>query len=109
MANYIATTRTNYFHVTDEDKYSKLLESLDADDFKDFTETEEDGKLIHGFGCYGTIYSEDDEFYEGIREILPDDEAFMQFEVGNEKLRYVVGDAIIVTKKRGHQSNQYGQ
>ena len=57
--------------------------------------------MLHGFGCYGPVFSEDDAFYEGIREILPDDEAFMQFEAGYEKLRYVVGAAVIITKKDG--------
>ena len=100
MADYTAVVRTNYFHVTDEEKYRELLGMLESDYFEDFTEMK-DGRALHGFGSYGPISDDNDAFYNGIREILPDDEAFMQFEVGNEKLRYVVGAAIIVTKKEG--------
>lgn len=107
MANYYCTCRTNYFKVTDEDKYKELFENLEAEDIiEDFTEETEDGTILHGFGCYASIdypSKEDeydfDEFIKGIQSILPDDEAFMFFESGHEKLRYVVGYCTVVTNK----------
>ena len=109
MANYMATARTNYFRVTDEDRYQDLFSGLVAeDDIHDFTETGEDGVIRHGFGTYGWMSFEEDEdggdtgmdsFFEELKEILPDDEAFIYTEVGNEKLRYVVGYSAVVTNK----------
>ena len=39
------------------------------------------------------------EFYQALQKILPDQEAMILMEVGNEKLRYVVGLVTIVTNK----------
>lgn len=47
MANYECTYRTNYFCVTDEEKYKKLISKLSGD-FEDFTE--DDTPDLHGFG-----------------------------------------------------------
>lgn len=106
MANYMGTTRTNYFRVTDENRYQELFSRLRGeDDIRDFTK-EKDGILYHGFGTYGCIEYEDedgelylDDFFNELQKILPDDEAFMFFESGHEKLRYVTGVSVIVTKK----------
>lgn len=110
MANYIAAVRTNYFRVTDEERYAELFSGLTSEDtIGDFTKTE-DGVICHGFGTYGTIdwYAEDDEYHEDpsfdyfldeLQKILPEDEAFMYFEAGHEKLRYISGWATIVTSK----------
>ena len=109
MANYSCTTRTNYFRVTDEAAYEKIFNNLCSEStLEDFTETK-DGKIMHGFGCYSNIEyyidsSEDadsdfDAFLTELQKILPDDEAFILFESGNEKLRYVTGYATIVTNK----------
>ena len=116
MANYYCNTRTNYFRVTDEEKYKELFAHLvgGEDDVHDFTETDTNGVVRHGFGAYSSIYykatetdkddDDDDEAYsisgfvKGLQEILPNDEAFIMMEVGNEKLRYVVGWAVVATK-----------
>lgn len=50
MANYECTYRTNYFRVTDEEKYKKLISKLSGDYFEDFTESD-----LHGFGGYGHL------------------------------------------------------
>lgn len=107
MANYNSCARTNYFRVTDEEKYKKLFEGLTAEDrVEDFTETR-DGVIWHGFGSYSCIFwtsgEEDeectrDDFYTQLQEILPEDEAFIYLENGYEKLRYLTGFAEIVTK-----------
>ena len=107
MANYMATSRTNYFRVTDEDRYQELLENLVSEDnIEDFTERK--GNVIyHGFGTYGTIdYCKDEDedeydfdyFLAELQKILPQNEAFIYMESGSEKLRYVVGYAIVVTR-----------
>lgn len=51
MANYECTYRTNYFCVTDEEKYKKLISKISGDYFEDFTE--DDTPDLHGFGGYG--------------------------------------------------------
>lgn len=40
-----------------------------------------------------------DEFIDGLQECVADDDAIIIFESGNEKLRYVVGSATIITSK----------
>ena len=106
MANYMSVSRTNYFRVTDEEKYQVLFSNLCSEsDIEDFTE-ERDGVLYHGFGTYGSVeYLDEDEnynfdlFLNELQKILPDNEAFMYFESGYEKLRYVIGYAVVVTSK----------
>ena len=115
MANYICTTRTNYFRVTDEEKYKELFDCLTGgeDEIHDFTKTDGNGVVWHGFGSYGLIVynvpatdeDEDcegsfDDFIDELQKILPENEAFILFEVGYEKLRYVSGSAIVVTRNR---------
>ena len=55
MANYMATARTNYFRVTDENRYSELFDKLCCEDYiDDFTENK-DGIIYNGLGEYRTI------------------------------------------------------
>ena len=109
MANYMATARTNYFRVTDEKRYAELFKGLCSEgEVYDFTE-EKDGVIYHGFGSYDSItwVDDDDEcwdydldgFLTELQKILPDDEAFIYFESGHEKLRYITGFSIIVTSR----------
>ena len=111
MANYLATARTNYFRVTDEGKYQELFSKLvSEDDIEDFTEIK-DGITYHGFGAYAPIeYLNNDEyefdmFIEELQKILPENEAFMYFEVGYEKLRFLVGYACVVTHNEIKEMN----
>ena len=108
MANYISTVRTNYFRVTDEERYKELVKNFtcDTDDVYHHTKNK-DGKIFHMFGAYGTIeyVSDDNElcclsdvFYPELQKILPEGEAFILQEAGHEKLCYVEGRAEIVTK-----------
>lgn len=116
MANYNGASRTNYFRVTDEEKYDELFNNLTAEfGIEDFTKNV-DGVIWHGFGAYSSIdylykddseeYDEDEDyeynfdmFLEELQKILPDNEAFIYMESGHEKLRYVGGSAIICTNK----------
>ena len=116
MANYEAVSRTNYFRVTDEEKYNELFKNLVGDEGEvyDFTKTE-NGVTLHAFGSYGPIdykkptqnnSEEDDEDYDydfdgflaELQKILPEDEAFIYMESGYEKLRYITSFSIVVTK-----------
>lgn len=114
MANYCANARTNYFRVTDEEKYSVLFSKLVSDngnEVHDFTK-EENGVKLHCFGCFGSIDflvsspdAEDPEydwdvFTKKLQEILPEDEAFIYLENGHEKLCLVSGFSVIVTKDK---------
>lgn len=178
MANYNGMVRTNYFQVTDEERYQELIRGLDSENNIYFwDESNKNGVLQHGFGSYSTIeyrnlvktvkevlseiehpesvdfvldediddnlewdsvkilanpLSEEEQeshyvyhvrnfedgktilyiseyphdystvdmstFYEELQKILPEGEAFILQEVGNEKLRYLVGAVAIVTK-----------
>lgn len=111
MANYIASARTNYFRVTDEEKYKKLFDGLcGEDDITGFTK-EENGVIYHAFGSYCNIeycevFGADDDyeydfntFLNKLQKILPDDEVFIYMEAGHEKLRYVSGYVIVMTNK----------
>lgn len=113
MANYYAYSRTNYFRVTDEEKWNELFSNLigDEDGVKDFSE-ERNGIKYHGFGCCGSVdfivSSPDAEYLEydfdfflsELQKILPEDEAFIYTEVGHQKLCYLTGYAIVVTKDK---------
>lgn len=107
MANYYETARTNYFRVTNEERYKELFNKLlSEDDIVDFTFTDKEGITWHGFGSYGCIdykVSEDDfnreVFFKEMQTILPDNEALIFMASGYEKLRYVTGYSVIVTNK----------
>ena len=116
MANYISATRTNYFRVTDEGRYTEIFANLYGyeDDVEDFTRTLEDGSVQHGFGAFGEIgYAKDEsyeplsagdeicDFLEDLAEILPEGEVCVVENAGWEKLRYVVGQAWIASKHAG--------
>lgn len=178
MANYTGMVRTNYFQVTDEQRYQELLNGLTAEaEIYSWDKAGKDGVLWHGFGSYSSLeyggsfktvkevlseiehpesvdfaldeeinddpewgsvkilanplseeeqenlyvyhirnfendktilyiseYPHDystadmDMFYEELQKILPENEAFIVQEVGNEKLRYLIGEVTIVTK-----------
>lgn len=107
MANYCCSARTNYFSVTDEKRYLELLSTLTSDEGEVFAfdGKSEDDTPTHAFGAYGVICcyhdgNEDDNFkwfISELQKILPDNEAFILFETGHEKLNYVSGYATIVT------------
>ncbi len=113
MANYDSCVRTNYFHVTDEDKFMDLLENhiVGEDNILDFSKLAEDGSKVFGFGCYGSIdgyvenkFEEDADADYGkmikeIQKLLPDGECFVLVNSGHEKLRYVSGGAVFATNK----------
>ena len=118
MANYCGFTRTNYFSVTDEAKFRDIIGKCVAEDSVEiFKSDSEDGKFA--FGCYSGIQEEiscgayDDCYdcpksetaecetpglYEMLQSVVASDDAIIITEVGHEKLRYLVGVSIIITK-----------
>ena len=114
MANYYAFTRSNYFKVNDEEKIKELVASCACsdDELQLFTQNDSDGGKTYGFGCYGSISGlkipceDPDEFpeyeYEAfgkeLQKILSDGDAIIITEVVYEKLRYLIGYSVIITK-----------
>lgn len=108
MANYYGACRSNYFAVKSEAALRKLISHCVAEDHINiFERNTPDGKLF-GFGCYAGIpalrLEEDDEpdqkaFFRILKRIVADGHAIIIAEAGHEKLRYVVGDAVVITGK----------
>ena len=88
MANYECTIRTNYFRVTDEEAYKKLINWISAEDFYELKSVDGERQL-HGFGIYGSAsyyvpasenavvkkYVEDNEdLYDENSNVVPVDE-----------------------------------
>lgn len=116
MANYYCAVRTNYFRVTDAEKFKKLMNDvIGYEDSVKVFEKEIDGQKHFGFGCYssigGIVKAADeneqdwpepsyDDFVKMLQEVLHPDDAVIIFESGNEKLRYVVGNSHVITKNK---------
>lgn len=127
MANYSCAIRTNYFHVKDEEAFRKLMERSygSEDEIKVWEKTAPNGDKLFGFGCYsgiaGVLNSADeedddcessyDEFIDGLQTCVADDDAIIILESGNEKLRYLVGQATIITTDKvvGFEMNNWAQ
>lgn len=114
MANYCCTIRTNYFHVKDEEKFKELMSRVyGSEDAVELWESkDQEGKTVFGFGVYGGIAGvrnaeedtdEDvddtayDEFIDGLQKCIAGDDAIIILESGNEKMRYIIGAATIIT------------
>ncbi|MCM1232411.1 MAG: hypothetical protein NC489_20000 [Ruminococcus flavefaciens] len=121
MANYESTVRTNYFHVKDAEKFRAVMRRVYGyeDTVELWEEKDKAGRIVFGFGAYGGIsgilpvlddenengeyYDPDscsyDDFLEALQQCVTDDDAVIILEPGNEKMRYVVGAATIITAK----------
>lgn len=112
MANYCCATRTNYFRVKDPESFKSFMYTVygSEEPVDVWEETDRSGNKVFGFGCYGGIagvcgdeeeYEEScyDDFIEGLQRYVADDDAIIILESGNEKLRYLVGQAEIITSK----------
>lgn len=105
MANYESVTRSNYFHVKDEDAFSKFMDTVSGDDMHCWSDKDEDGNTLHAFGCYGSIYgvpigaeeNDFDFFLSGLQKHIAPEDAVILMESGHEKLQYVTGYATIIT------------
>jgi len=116
MADYYGKTRTNYFSVTNEEKFREIIALCGAtDEIKIDDEKQNDGSVKYMFYCEGVIQglpdSESDNdagddfdysheaFCKALQEILPDDDAVIITEVGSEKMRYLIGSCTVITSK----------
>lgn len=122
MANYYGTFRSNYFKVTDAQKLKEIVSKMGSTDGR--VELFEDNAPYYGFGGDGDIMGiwpetddekptsddtgelvdEDDLEYDfalmvqKLQDILVEDDAIIIMSSGHEKLRYVVGTAVVITK-----------
>jgi len=112
MADYTCVSRTSYFRVKDEEEFRKVVSFILAD-VDVWEQVDENGVKRFAIGGYDnmTIFkctdNEDPEFYqkfgnitetdEAIQLCLPEGEVAIMFEVGHEKLRYVVGWCCLIT------------
>ena len=106
MAEYMAATRTNYFHVKDVEVFKKLVSQI-SDSMELFTCKMTDGDVMYGFGGYGFIkgFGEDgedvDEVYNAFKDhVVMPDEAIVIEEIGAEKLRYLTAYAVVITTEK---------
>lgn len=112
MANYYGNTRTNYFRVTDEEKFKNILSKCNvSDDELETWERNVDGNKYFAFGGYGSLIcykdseAEDDDLelddieiiYEKLSTVVHPEDAIIITEIGNEKLRYLIGASVIIT------------
>lgn len=105
MANYESVTRSNYFHVKNEDAFSKFMDTVSGDDMHCWSDKDEDGNTVYAFGCYGSIYgvpngdenNDFDLFLSKLQKHIAPEDAVILMESGHEKIRYVTGYATIIT------------
>ena len=105
MANYYCTSRTNYFHVNNVEKFKDLIgRTYPIGDIEVNEQKDDNGNSTFCFGCHGTIDGLDvdgclsqDAFYNELQKLVAENDAIIIFEAGAEKLKYVVGDALIIT------------
>jgi len=114
MANYYATARSNYFAVKDETAFREWADHLGLT-IMEPCHPDKDAGAIRRFGItpgnrddsgsWPTMVWNETGDYEDINVFkqlaahLADDEVAIMLEVGNEKLRYVTGQAIAVNNK----------
>ena len=114
MANYQCAVRTNYFHVKDSALFRQFMARVYGSEssVELWEKKDAGGQIMFGFGAYGGIgglrnAAEDmsetvsetayDEFICGLQQHVREDDAVIILESGQEKLRYLVGSAEIVT------------
>ena len=123
MADYYGKTRTNYFSVTDAEKFKEIMASCRAtNEIEIFDEKQNDGSINYMFCSEGIIqgladgenngdtdneddYDDEDmdynydAFCESLQKILPDNDAIIITEVGSERKRYLIGSSTVITSK----------
>lgn len=115
MANYYATARSNYFAVTDEEAFKAWAEKrgltvmepthefVQSDNVKRFA-VHPNEQSDNGAWPQHEYDEENDEwveidFYSELAAYLISDEVAVLMEVGNEKIRYVAGNAVAINSK----------
>ena len=101
MANYYATCRSNYVRVKNPKRFKDILSEYDLDIIEDddgrigFLSRTEDGfpRMLEPDEHDEHGYINDDT---RIPECLHDDEVLVIMEIGNEKMRYLIGYALAI-------------
>lgn len=114
MANYACVIRTNYFRVKDEDAFRTLVaRTYGTAKIELLEKNAPSGQKLFAIATAGAISgvtnakdddgesdaSAYDEFLDLLQDCLPEDEACILCEVGHEELNYLVGCALIITRK----------
>lgn len=109
MSDYYTYTKTNYFSVTDEEKFRQIVSMIECNDDIEIYVVEENNKkeyLLCAYGCFVGIDNTVDcsgpdieVMYKEFQKILPDGEVMVIFESGHEKLRDVTGCVTVITNQ----------
>lgn len=125
MSDYIETVRSTDFLVNDKVKATKILSSIvtDGELYYDVEDTDTENVYKCWFGAYGGIsglysnYDSDEDdgeddmdadyalFVSELQSILLEDSYINIIDVGNEKLRYVGGGCLVITKNDSEYIN----
>lgn len=122
MSDYMGTTKSNKFKVKNKEKAELIINSMctDGDIYFDITETDNKEEFLCWFGSTGSIvgiaknynitkdndeYTEDDEanydfMLSELQSIVAENSYINLIEVGYEKLRYVNGHCVVITKDK---------
>ena len=110
-------TKTNYFRVTDKEKFEDIINRCETGEdniIHIFTETDADGDETgcYAFFCYDNILGipdpenygtpSTDLFRSELQSILPDDEAIIIISVGYNARKDVWGETDVITKGDWH-------
>lgn len=126
MANSIYKTRTNYVHVSDEERFReicRLCTTSDGDRLTAITSKDDNGKPVIGFytesDVDGYLLDENnniadvdaddfddesdyetsyDRFLKDIQSVLDPADALIITTIGYEKMRWLIGNTTIVTR-----------
>jgi hypothetical protein len=115
MADYYGKVRTNFFTVTDEDKFREVIERCVGTDSEVLIFERRDdtsGATLFGFGCLSPIVGlrpetegdesdedyEIDDLYNALQPLISEGEAILITEVGSIKLRGFTADCTIITR-----------
>lgn len=107
MANYVATSRTNYFGVKDRAAFFEELKMYSFEDIEVFEASDDSDKIAIAGYCdlsvgYDDMEDETVEFAELISNHIKEEDACILTVSGNEKLRYVTAFAVAITSKGYH-------
>ena len=103
MSNYNSVVRTNYFKVKKDEEFLDFFKKISSENGKPrLWSRENKGKREYAFGSVGELYYDgmplhDSDFATHMQKMIPENEAVVLEEIGNEKLRYLNASAIIIT------------
>ena len=122
MADYCGKTRTNYFSVTDVERFKTIIASCSAEyGLKIGEEKQANGSIKYCFYCDGVIHGlpdrnenenmescGDDDYAEydydafclKLQEILPNNDAIIITHIGSEKMCYLLGGCAVITQNK---------